>query len=362
MRGSASADRHGVHQAAFRPELVEAARQVEGGVRAEVLGPGFAVVADLLNNTIRPVLVEAEHAAHVLAGADQALHVGVGGRLAEFVDVRLRDAQLFGAQERGEGPAHDLEELFVTAAHGRTEGFLADRFGKDLVLRGILRERAHARKVGHVGRVDVAAARKEGALRRFGRVEDDRLVGHLVRVEVVGERLFRRRPGLHADRRAVQFLGALHVDVLRDDEALTVVVGDGDEDGALARVAGHRPGRIAREHVDFARLERREALGRGERHVLHLFAVAQNGGGDRTADVDVEPAPLALAVRAGEARRGGVDAAEQVPAGLDAVENGAGGGGSRGNCAQGRGDEDGKELHVRPCVPFPEESMFRSKA
>ncbi len=66
-------------------------------------------------------------------------------------------------------------------------------------------------------------------------------------------------------------------------------------------VAGHRPGRVADQRVDFARLQRREARLRGERHEAHLGRVVEDRGGDGAAVVDVEPGPVALRVGNAEA-------------------------------------------------------------
>ena len=74
-----------------------------------------------------------------------------------------------------------------------------------------------------------------------------------------------------------------------DHEALAVIEHDRREIEAELGVALQRVGRVARQHVDFARLQRREALLRGQRHVFDLLGIAEHGGGDRLADIDVEP-------------------------------------------------------------------------
>jgi hypothetical protein len=53
---------------------------------------------------------------------------------------------------------------------------------------------------------------------------------------------------------------------------------------------------------------------------LTLQGVAQHGSGDGLADVDVQARPVALAVGSREARQAGVDAADELAAGLDGVE------------------------------------------
>jgi hypothetical protein len=81
----------------------------------------------------------------------------------------------------------------------------------------------------------------------------------------------------------------------RHHEALAVVVDDRGEVHALAGIALQRPGGLARQDVDLARLQCREALRRRQRRDAHLHAVAEHGGRDRAAHVDVEAAPYALA-------------------------------------------------------------------
>ena len=171
-------------------------------------------------------------------------------------------------------------------------------------------------------------------------------------VEVVGQRLFGGRAGLDADRGAVKLLGGLDAEFLRNDEALAVIVGHGHEYGTLAGVARHRPSGVAGEHVDFAGLQGGEALRRAERNVLDLVGVAENGGGHGAADVDVEAAPLALAVGAGKARSGRVDAAEHVAALLDVVKRDASDG-RHGNGTCGKQCGNGQKLHLHfEFLPF----------
>jgi len=58
----------------------------------------------------------------------------------------------------------------------------------------------------------------------------------------------------------------------------------------------------------------------GGRHVFHLLGIAEQGGRDGAAGIDVEAGPLALAVGDGEAGDAGADAANELPACLDGVE------------------------------------------
>jgi hypothetical protein len=77
---------------------------------------------------------------------------------------------------------------------------------------------------------------------------------------------------------------------------LAVVIRRVREVQAERGVARQRPGRVARQDVDLARLQRREALLRVQRNPLDLVAVPDDRRGDRAADVDVQAGPVALAV------------------------------------------------------------------
>ena len=103
-------------------------------------------------------------------------------------------------------------------------------------------------------------------------------------------------------------------------EALAVIVVDAGEVEAERGVAADRPGRVARQHVDLARLQRGEAVLGGERRELDLGRVAEDRRRDGAAIVDVEARPFALVVRRGEAGEAGVDAALDEALRLDVVE------------------------------------------
>src|SRR3546814_1262982 len=70
------------------------------------------------------------------------------------------------------------------------------------------------------------------------------------------------------------------------------------------------------------------------RRVFHLADVAEHGGGDGMAEVNVDAAPLALAVRGRKACDAAVDAALHEALGLDGVKGGAG----KGRAGQPRED------------------------
>ena len=84
--------------------------------------------------------------------------------------------------------------------------------------------------------------------------------------------------------------------------------------------APHGPGRIARQNVDLAVLERLKARLRRQRHEPHPIRVAERRRRDRAADIDVEARPGPAFVHVGEARQALVDAAQNRAARLDHVE------------------------------------------
>ena len=114
------------------------------------------------------------------------------------------------------------------------------------------------------------------------------------RAEVVREVQLGGGAGLHADGGAVQFLGALDAERLPDHEALAVVEPCADEDAAQRRVTARRPGRVAGQDVDFARLQQREAVLGIAGDELRLVGIAQDGSGQRFAVIDVDAGPTPL--------------------------------------------------------------------
>src|SRR5262245_40394657 len=94
-RGLPSPDRRRVLQAALGPQRVGAARDLQRRALADVAVEYLRVVSDVLDRAVGPVLGQAELLAVIPLGAEEALHVGIGG-LHLLVDVLLGDAELFG--------------------------------------------------------------------------------------------------------------------------------------------------------------------------------------------------------------------------------------------------------------------------
>ena len=211
-------------------------------------------------------------------------------------------------------------------ANHRAERLLGDDLGQDDVVSRIGRVGCARGVEAHtVAGVDITAPGEEGGTNLVDVVEDNRLDGHLVGAEIIGQVELGRTAGRNADRGAVKLLGAFHAELLVHHEALAVIVGDAGEIEAEGGVAGQRPGRVVGQHVDFTGLQRGEALLRRYWRVLYLLRIAEDGGRDGAADIDVDARPPALAVgqhEACEAARG--DPADQLATRLDGVEVPAG--------------------------------------
>ena len=74
------------------------------------------------------------------------------------------------------------------------------------------------------------------------------------------------------------------------------------------------------KHVDLAGLQRREAVGGGQRHELDLGRIVENGRRDGAAEIDVKPGPIALRIGHAEAGQLAVGAAIEHAAVLHRLE------------------------------------------
>jgi hypothetical protein len=184
-------------------------------------------------------------------------------------------------------------------------------------------------------RVAIATAAEECLVHEVLALIDNRLDGHAAAAEPARHVEFVGRALGDADRGAAQLGQALHVQLLGHHEALAVIEIDAGILQAEPGIALQRDGRVAHQHVDLAGLQRQEALLGGERHVLGLGRIAQHGGGDGIAQVDVEAGPLALAVGQRETAQADIDATNQLAALLDDLEG-------RWRLRRGGGDHEGE--------------------
>ena len=269
----------------------------------------LAVIADQLHRVVGPFLVEVQRLAHPGCRAKHALDIGRVA-LRHLVDILLRDALLLGLHHRVDDPVDDVVPLLVAVPHDRRQRLLRNAIGQDDIVFGIGRAPDALRRQGRaVTGHHIAAAREKRGINLVDLLDDDRLELHLVAAEIVGEVELGRRAGLHADRRAVQLLRSFHVELLRYHETLAVIEHDRAEIESQRRVAQQGPGRVVRQDVDFARLQCRKALLRGQRHIFDLVGIAEHGGRDRAADIDVEPGVFPLIVRLRKSRNAGRHAA-----------------------------------------------------
>ena len=123
-----------------------------------------------------------------------------------------------------------------------------------------------------------------------------------------------------ADGGAVEALEILHAGIGPHDKSLAVVEIDRPLPQPERRAAQIGLGRVAIEHVDFARLQGGKAVLRRQRDVSHFCGIAEHAGGQSAAIVDVEPLVIALRVRRREAGKTGADAAHQRAALLDRIQ------------------------------------------
>ena len=85
--------------------------------------------------------------------------------------------------------------------------------------------------------------------------ESDSLQLHIVGAEKIGEVEFRRGAALHADFNVVELQDGRSIAGATDQKALAIVIGNCREYEFEVDLARHRPGRVAREHVDLSGLQ-----------------------------------------------------------------------------------------------------------
>ena len=205
---------------------------------------------------------------------------------------------------------------------GGRQRFLGEHLGQDRQRLGAGRvRRAEARQLARIARPPVALPCLERRLdrRRVGerpdlpRQAEARRFGRCV--------AFRRRALRDADDHVVHVGDGREPAVGGDHHPLTVVEVRLEERRRLAAVTGGCPRGVAHEDVDLAGLQRGEAVGGGEVDELDLGRVAEHGGGDDPAEVDIEADVLTRRVDGAEPRDGVVAAAADDVVGDDRVED-----------------------------------------
>src|SRR5262249_13438241 len=154
-----------VEEAAVFPERVQAAREAEARLGAEIALEDLAVVADLLDRLVGPVGGKPVLLPEIVADAEKALHLGIGRARLDVVDIGRGDAELLGGDERGEGPARDMRPLRIALPHNGADRLLRDRLGEDHMLVAVLERKPARGKRAAVVRPGIAAPRLIGVPR-----------------------------------------------------------------------------------------------------------------------------------------------------------------------------------------------------
>src|SRR3954451_21075921 len=119
-----SAHRPGVDQAAAGPEIVNASRQAEWGLRPEVPLVDLAIVADRKDGIIEPARRELHRMSEVGNGAEDAPDCRVRVAASKLLGIGARHAKFLRLDQAEEHPADNVEPLLVVAAHYRAVGLL----------------------------------------------------------------------------------------------------------------------------------------------------------------------------------------------------------------------------------------------
>src|SRR5215467_12741968 len=84
-----------VLQAAFGPQAVQPARNLQRRALTDIPLEDFAVISDGLDDAVRPIICQPERLAELALDAKQTPHIRRVG-FHHIVDVALSDAELFG--------------------------------------------------------------------------------------------------------------------------------------------------------------------------------------------------------------------------------------------------------------------------
>src|ERR1700738_667480 len=111
-------DWRSIKKPTFRPQRVHAALDLQWRAFTEIAVENLAIIADELDDAIRPLRVESHRFAEVAFKSEQSPDLRVFGcRL--FIDVLGRHAQFFRNDHREVDPFHDIEPTIVALPHDR---------------------------------------------------------------------------------------------------------------------------------------------------------------------------------------------------------------------------------------------------
>src|SRR5215471_8348543 len=199
----ALANRRTVLQPALGPQRIEAADDLQGRALTEIALEGLAVIADILDDPIRPIVGEAHPFAILALNAEQAPRLRIV-RFQFLVDVGFVDAELFCIEHDIVRPAHDVGPLIVALPHRRAERLFRNDLRQNDVGARLGELLPLAIETGRIGGVGIAAARFVGFERVLAGGEGHGLEPHMIGTEEIGEVELAGRALLHADGSVVE--------------------------------------------------------------------------------------------------------------------------------------------------------------
>src|SRR5471032_2607092 len=114
LSSEGSLERRGEQQAALGPQLVLAALELQRRAHADRALVALAVVPDLLDDVVGPVVADPHHLAELALDAQQAADFGVGRLGLHLVDILGCNTQRLGRDLGVQHPAHDQLPALVT--------------------------------------------------------------------------------------------------------------------------------------------------------------------------------------------------------------------------------------------------------
>src|SRR6185437_3757608 len=210
-------------QAALGPQFVGAALQLQRRAHADGAFVALAIVPDLLDDIVGPVVAEAHHVAELALDAQDAADLSVGRLSLHLVDVLGGDAERLRGDLRVQHPAHDQLPALVAPARHRPLRIVGDDLGQDLVLGRILELDALAGERADAGGISVAAALVVGRDRVVVLLEVDDRNLEVALAEPVGRGLLLGRAGGDADRGVGEVRDLAHLGLGAHHEGLALV-------------------------------------------------------------------------------------------------------------------------------------------
>src|SRR5262249_16232445 len=125
---------------------------------------------------------------------------------------------------------------------------------------------------------------------------------------------------LNTNRSILELEGGIYVQGLSDHKALTVIIIYGDEIETESCIARHRPGRIARQDIDFAGLQSGKPILGRQRYKFYFRRIVEYCRRYGTAVIDIESGPIALRVGHTKASQHAIRAANELTAVLNRFE------------------------------------------